>query len=250
MEECDSAFAVIYPYEYDNEEEVQAIAKRLEKFEEVSKTVCVRKHYVSEKLTSGKKEIETFTNLTEYDREVFGKVRCVEGTRKDFENLKDWECVVPACICVENNLKLGDDLTVQMPGGDLTYTIKGIYSEIYSTSNAFDSYILVKKIPAQVTAEMGLRLYKKDNVTEEQILDYFEHNCYYRTVPILESRRRCRSKIYIQVFGYTWILDSVDEENDRATFYSKELNLSIVGKLHPYDRVREDKVTLLYPKLF
>lgn len=174
MEECDSAFAVIYPYEYDNEEEVQAIAKRLEKFEEVSKTVCVRKHYVSEKLTSGKKEIETFTNLTEYDREVFGKVRCVEGTRKDFENLKDWECVVPACICVENNLKLGDDLTVQMPGGDLTYTIKGIYSDIYSTSNAFDSYILVKKIPAQVTAEMGLRLYTKDNVTEEQILDSYK----------------------------------------------------------------------------
>ena len=28
MEECDSAFAVIYPYEYDDEEEVQAIAKR------------------------------------------------------------------------------------------------------------------------------------------------------------------------------------------------------------------------------
>ena len=87
-------------------------------------------------------------------------------------------------------------------------------------------------------------------LTEEQISDYFEHNLYYDTVSILESRHRGRSKIYIQVFGYTWILDSVDEGNDQATFYSKELNLSIVGKLHPYDRVREDKVTLLYLKYF
>ena len=57
-EECDSAFAVVYPYAEEYEEEVCAIAKRLESLDEVTKTVCVRKHYVSEKLTSKEKVAE------------------------------------------------------------------------------------------------------------------------------------------------------------------------------------------------
>lgn len=174
MEECNSAFAVVYPYAEENENEVRAVAERLEALEEVTETVCVRKYYISEKLTSKNKEIETFTNLTEYETEVFGNIRCVEGSRKDFENLKEGECLIPACISVENNLKVGDDLTVHLPGENITYTIKGIFSDIYSTSNAFSNYVLVKQIPKQLTSELEIRLYTSENVTEEQILDCYE----------------------------------------------------------------------------
>lgn len=83
-------------------------------------------------------------------------------------------------------------------------------------------------------------------LTVEQIEDYFEHNLYYDTVSIFEDRHLGHSKLYIKIFGYTWILDSVDEGNDQAKFYCKELNAALVGKLHPYDRLREDMVTILY----
>lgn len=174
VKECDSAFAVIYPYDEENEEEVYAVAKRLEALDEVTKTVCVRKHYVSEKLTGRDKEIETFTYLTEYDDEVFGNVRCVEGNHKDFENLKTGECIIPACISVESNLKVGDDFTVHLPGENISYTIKGIYADVYSTSNAFSNYVFVKELPTQVSSEMEIRLYAKEDVLEEQILDSYK----------------------------------------------------------------------------
>lgn len=173
-EECKSAFAVVYPYAEENEGEVTAIAERLAALEEVERAVCVRMHYISEKLTSGDKEIETFTNLTEYDADVFAHIRCVEGNRQNFENLKEGECIVPACISVENDLKVGDDFTVHMPDGYVTYTIKGIYADIYSTSNAFTNYVLVKQLPEQMLPEMEIRLYTKEDVTEEQILDSYE----------------------------------------------------------------------------
>ena len=151
VEECHSAFAVVYPYAKENEQAVTTFAERLEALEEVKSAVCVRLHYVSEKLTSGNKEIETFTYLTEYDPEIFEDIRCVEGNKQDFKNLKEGECVVPACISVEHNLKIGDDFTVHMPDGNITYTIKGIYADIYSTSNAFSNYVLVNQIPKQMS---------------------------------------------------------------------------------------------------
>ena len=174
MEETNSAYSLVYPYAGGNDEEVLSVAKRLEALDEISQTECVRKHYITEKLTSGKKEIETFTNLTEYDKKVFGNIRCVEGSRKDFENLKEGECLIPACISVENDLKVGDDLTVHVPEGNITYTIKGIFSDIYSTSNAFSNYILVKEVPKDMASELEIRLYTKEDVPEEQILDSYE----------------------------------------------------------------------------
>lgn len=174
MEECDSAFAVVYPYDEENEEEVTKIAERLESLEEITKAVCLRAYYVSEKLTSEGKEIETFTKLTEYNSQVFSKVRCVEGNRQDFENLDEGECIVPACICVENDLKVGDDFTIHLPNYNITYTIKGIFSDIYSASNAFTNYVFVRQLPKQVTSELEIRLYAKEGVTQEQLLDSYE----------------------------------------------------------------------------
>lgn len=173
-EECNSAFAVIYPYAEEDEESVGEIAKRLEALKEVQKAVCVRKHYVSEKLTSKGKEIETFTYLTEYDEEIFEDIRCVEGNCKDFEKLNIGECVIPACISVENDLQIGDDFIIHAEGEDITYTVKGIYADVYSTSNAFSNYTLVKRLPQQLSSEMEIRLFVKGNVTEEQVLDRYE----------------------------------------------------------------------------
>lgn len=174
VEECQSADAVIYPNEKNDPEKVKAVAKRLEALDEVNKAICLSVHYVSEKMTSKDQEITTFTNLTKYDAEVFGKIRCVEGNAEDFQNLQEGECVIPACISVDNNIMLGDTITLHLQGEEITYTVKGIYADIYATSNAFDNYILVKELPGQLSEQMMMRIYTVQGATEEQILDSYE----------------------------------------------------------------------------
>lgn len=174
VEECQSADAVIYPNEKNDPEKVKAVAKRLEVLDEVNKAICLSVHYVSEKMTSKDQEITTFTNLTKYDAEVFGKIRCVEGNAEDFQNLQEGECIIPACISVDNNIMLGDTITLHLPGEEITYTVKGIYADIYATSNAFDNYILVKELPGQLFEQMMMRIYTVQGATEEQILDSYE----------------------------------------------------------------------------
>lgn len=174
VEECQSADAVVYPYEESDETVVEMIATRLEEMDEVTKTVCLQMHYVTEKITSKNREITTFTNLTEYDEEVFGQIRCVEGEPSDFQNMQEGECIIPACISVDNDIKTGDSITIHLPEENVNYTVKGIYADIYSTSNAFSNYILIKDLPDQLPIEREIRLYTKGNVTEEQILDRYE----------------------------------------------------------------------------
>ena len=174
VEECQSADAVIYPNEKNDPEKVKAVAKRLEALDEVNKAICLSVHYVSEKMTSKDQEITTFTNLTKYDAEVFGKIRCVEGNAEDFQNLQEGECIIPACISVDNNIMLGDTITLHLSEEEITYTVKGIYADIYATSNAFDNYILVKELPGQLSEQMMMRIYTVQGATEEQILDSYE----------------------------------------------------------------------------
>ena len=174
VEECQSADAVIYPNEKNDPEKVKAVAKRLEALDEVNKAICLSVHYVSEKMTSKDQEITTFTNLTKYDAEVFGKIRCVEGNAEDFQNLQEGECIIPACISVDNNIMLGDTITLHLSEEEITYTVKGIYADIYATSNAFDNYILVKELPGQLSEQMMMRIYTVQGATEEQVLDSYE----------------------------------------------------------------------------
>ena len=174
VEECQSADAIVYPNERKNPEQVKAVAKRLEALDEVSKAKCLQVHYVTEKITSKDKEITTFTNLTKYDAEVFGKIRCVEGNAEDFRNLQEGECIIPACISVDNNIMLGDTITIHFPEEEISYTVKGIYADIYATSNAFDNYILVKELPGQIPEEMMIRFYMTQSFSEEHILDCYE----------------------------------------------------------------------------
>ena len=173
VEECESAFAVVYPYS-DIDSEVEDVAERLRGLDEIEKAICTRGHYIFEEMTSNGRSVITFTNLTEYKEEVFGKVRCVEGNREEFADLAEDECIVPASVCVANELKVGDPFVIHMPNKDYSYTIKGIYADIYATSNAFDNYILVKEIPKEMESKLRIRIYVRDGVTEEQILDSYE----------------------------------------------------------------------------
>lgn len=174
IEECESGDAVVYPNEREYKDKVLELAKRLEDMDEVKKAVCISKHYVNEKITFNGKEVTTFTNLTEYNGEVFGNVRCIDGDKKSFNNLKAGECVIPACISAENNISVGDTVTIKGPEKELDFKVKGIYADIYSTSNAFDNYILINKVPDELFIETNIRIYFNQEIKEEQFLDRYE----------------------------------------------------------------------------
>ena len=174
IEECESGDAVVYPNEREYKDKVLELAKRLEDMDEVKKAVCISKHYVNEKITFNGKEVTTFTNLTEYNGEVFGNVRCIDGDKKSFDNLKTGECVIPACISAENNISVGDTVTIKGPEKELDFKVKGIYADIYSTSNAFDNYILINKVPDELFIETNIRIYFNQEIKEEQFLDRYE----------------------------------------------------------------------------
>lgn len=171
--ECQSATAIIYPYA-TSIEETEAVADRLRDLPEIEQVICTPRHYISEKMTSNGRNITPFTNLTEYNEEMFGNIRCIEGEKENFSRLGERECVIPACVCYENGLEVGDSFEIHMPDQVYAYTIVGIYADIYSTSNAFDNYILVKEIPKGVSTQLHIRIYAEEDVTEEDIEQSYE----------------------------------------------------------------------------
>ena len=99
--ECQSATAIMYPHS-TSMEETEVVAQRLRDLPEIEQVICTPRHYILEKMSSDGKNITTVTNLTQYNEEMFGEVRCVDGEKEAFSRLGERECVVPACICYEN----------------------------------------------------------------------------------------------------------------------------------------------------
>lgn len=168
VDECNSASAIAYPYP-KGEEDIKNLAKKMESLKEVDKAICLKSYYIKEKITSSNNEIEAFIHLNEYNSEVFKDAKYISGSSDVAENLKDNECIIPAFIQVENNVNVGDDITIQTTSGELKYIVKGIYVDPYSTSNSFDSYILVKDIPEVFDNTYVIRLYTNDGYSTEDV---------------------------------------------------------------------------------
>lgn len=166
--ECDSASAILYPYS-QKDEDVISLGKQFAGLKEIRKVEYVRNHYITEELTFNGKQIDAFMKLTEYNDGVFGKVHYLKGNRNTALNLKENECIIPACISNEYNIKIGDRIKLKLSSEEMNYTVKGIYSDPYNTSTAFESNFLVKNMPKGVNGQLYIKLYGKDGVTGNKI---------------------------------------------------------------------------------
>lgn len=171
--ECNSAQALVYPYS-PKDEDVKLLETQLDKLAAVNDTICVREHYLNEEVSVNGTKLKCFSTLREYNEKVFGKVRYVEGNDTITQHLKSDECILPACVSNEYNVKLGDKLIIRTVSGDLSYTVRGIYADPYDSSTAYDSSIIIHKIPDGISGKLQIYLYGDKAISMSDIEEAYQ----------------------------------------------------------------------------
>ncbi|MDP4144101.1 MAG: ABC transporter permease [Bacillota bacterium] len=166
--ECKAASAVVYPYS-QKDEDVFSLGQEFAKLPEVERVEYARGYSLSGELTFKGKKIDGYPRLTEYNDKVFGQVRHIEGYKNINDSLKEEECIIPAWLSIKYKVHIGDKLDLKFPGEEITYTVKGIYSDPYNTSATFDSDILIKKLPKAVPGIVNIKVYGKAEVAGKSI---------------------------------------------------------------------------------
>jgi len=115
--------------------------------------------------------------LAEYKQAVFGKIRYLEGFQQSKNgsvlSLSSNECLLPACISNKYNIHSGDKITIQFAKGEVTYTVKAIYTEPYQSNIAFDTNLIVNELPEYATGKLDILLYAKEGISGKQIEDSY-----------------------------------------------------------------------------
>jgi putative ABC transport system permease protein len=164
---CNAATAKVFPY-VDREETIRKMGEQFLMLNNVRKVAYARSHYVNEPIFFNGKKAEIFTDLTEYNEEIFGSAYYLEGSQAIVKTLANDECILPACISNEFNIHTGDQVTVQLVDREINYRVAGVFTDPYQTSTAFDSDILINKLP-EVGSKINIYVYGHENVTGKQI---------------------------------------------------------------------------------
>ncbi|MHC1681924.1 MAG: ABC transporter permease [Clostridiaceae bacterium] len=170
--ECNSATASFTPYS-QKDEVVRSIGEQFEGLPSVKRVEYERVHYINEELTFNNNKIESFSKLVEYNEAIYGKVRYVEGDRIVSEKLKENECIIPACVSNKYKISIGDNIKLHLNDKEIIFTVRGIYAETYNMSTAFDSAILVKKLPEGITEGLNIKIYGEDGIRGNDIKEAF-----------------------------------------------------------------------------
>lgn len=168
VKECNSASGILYPYS-QKERDVIALGEAFSKLPNVNRIEYGKVHYIEEEITSNDKKLEGFFRLAEYKDSIYGDIRFLKGNKDAISELKDNECIIPACLSNKNNVNVGDKIKIKFSDGNVFYTVRGIYSEIYDMTTSYDSEILIKQLPKGVYENLNIRLYGKPGVTGEDI---------------------------------------------------------------------------------
>ncbi len=164
---CNAAAAKVYPFDesdaaaYDMKEQFLSLPN-------VKDVELTRKHYVEENLLFNEKKAEIFVNLTEYNEDIFGSVLYIEGNHNISQTLQEDECILPACISNEFDMHIGDTVRLQLADQEFNYRVAAVYTDPYQTSTAFDSDILINKLPP-VEGRLILYIFGNENVAGTQI---------------------------------------------------------------------------------
>lgn len=165
--ECDAALAHMYPYS-QNELDVYAMGEEFAALDNVKRVEYVKYNYLVEVTVDGE-NIDAFLKIAQYNDAVYSKVRYLEGDKSIVPLLQDDECIIPASIGITNDIHVGEEVKIHYTSGVKTYTVRGVYSDPYNTSTAFDSEILVNKLPENIDIQLMVCLYGKEGVNGSDI---------------------------------------------------------------------------------
>lgn len=173
-EECDSAQILVYPYS-SKDEDVQTLADQLQKMDSIHTTICVRQHYLTEEVSVNGTKLKCFLTLREYNQKVFGQDRYIAGSDRITSQLKPNECAIPACVANEYHVQMGDQVKIRTVMGDMYYTVKGIYADPYNASTAYDSSILISKLPDGITGNLQIYVYGDQHMKMSALEEMYQN---------------------------------------------------------------------------
>lgn len=166
--ECKSPVIKLYLFN-DVLENVEKVQSQFEGLKEVEAAEIIEYKYLRDKVMINEKEIEGFFDLVLYNNKLHENIRMISGGNA----LKDSECLVPAVLANDENIKVGNIIKV---GYGLEYKVVGIYTEPYNMSISFDTEILVNKIPKELDSSYYLSVFSKNTITGTDLIDIYREN--------------------------------------------------------------------------
>lgn len=170
--ECDSPQMEAYPY-FEDEQMIGECINRLESLSEVEKVERVHTCYLANGFTCRNKAINAYCALGEYNENVYGKVRVIEGTM-EVGAYSERECAIPACIKNEYGVSLGDTISLTLENKTYSYEVAGIYTDLYDMSTAYDSRILVKSLPKELQKKGAILFLYTNGTTSAKIVEEYQ----------------------------------------------------------------------------
>lgn len=174
IKECNSADAIMYPYVKD-EDTVSTLKANFEELNEIQSVEVVKYHYITEDILHDGKKLDCFANLTLYNEAIFGGIRNSRENLKAVHELGTGECYMPLCIANEGGIQVGDTIQISFSTGVVSLKVVGLFAEPYSTATAFDSYILVNRLPNNCFIRENLFLFIKDGYSSMDVEEAYRN---------------------------------------------------------------------------
>ena len=168
-EETDAPQLKVYPYENSTDSGKDWV-EELEKQDSVKKVLEVHRHYVTEKISANKKQMDVFVSLVKYDKDLYGKDRILAGA---MDSLADGECAIASTLANTQDIKLGDTITVSYDGKDFSYRVNAIFADAYSLNTSFQMEILVNNLPKELFDEPYYAVYAKGEKTGQDVMEEY-----------------------------------------------------------------------------
>jgi putative ABC transport system permease protein len=166
--ECNSPVLKLYLFNGSKENGIK-VKEQFEHLKEVENAELIEFSYLRENLIIKNQKIDDFFDLVVYNHKLHDSIRVIDGDN----NLKENECLIPAVLANKENIKIGDTIKI---GNELSYIVKGIYTDPYNMSISFDIEIIVNDIPKELGSKYYISVFTDKNITGSDLIDAYREN--------------------------------------------------------------------------
>lgn len=143
------------------EEVLDTMSADFEKIRDVEAVYRIRRYDFKEDKFLRERKLDALMLLTEYNEKAYGSNRCIDGN-VDVSSYSDNQCAIAGCVANDQNIKVGDVISVRFASGTKDFEVAGIYANPDNLSIAFSTDVYVKKLPEELSAGTLIAIDVKD----------------------------------------------------------------------------------------
>lgn len=162
VKECRLPETMVYTQELPDEI-LDELVEDFESIDDVEHVYKTNRYYSGEDKFVGNRKMDALLFLTEYNTESHKNIRCIDGS-VDVSLFSDSQCAIAGCVANNQDIKVGDTITIKFSEGEKAYEVAGIYADPDNLSIAFASNMYVKHLPENLPANTVLAVDVKDGV--------------------------------------------------------------------------------------